>query len=145
VYAKKNRNWIKKSDSDPQVEKEIDQLLSQFNLQQFQDVAVKELAYGSQRLVELALTLALKPSILILDEPAAGVPSADGHIITDAIERLPEDLAVLIIEHDMKLVFKVASTIIVLVNGSILMEGSPDEVGRDKRVRDLYLGARHDH
>lgn len=140
----KARNCFVKSDSNGQVESEVDQLLSQFNLQSLADIPVQELAYGRQRLVELALTLALKPRILILDEPAAGVPSSDSHVITDAIEQLPKDLAVLIIEHDMKLVFKVANTIVVLVNGAILMEGSPGEISRDKRVRDLYLGARHE-
>jgi len=139
----KSRSCFSRSDSDEQVESEVDQLLAQFNLQSLAHIPVQELAYGRQRLVELALTLALKPRILILDEPAAGVPSSDSHVITDAIERLPQHLAVLIIEHDMKLVFKVAKQIVVLVNGAILVEGSPDEISRDKRVRDLYLGARH--
>jgi len=142
--AGKTHKYFVKSDSDAQVESEVEQLLSQFNLQSLADIPVQELAYGRQRLVELALTLALKPRILILDEPAAGVPSSDSHVITDAIEQLPKDLAVLIIEHDMKLVFKVANTIVVLVNGAILMEGSPSEISQDKRVRDLYLGARHE-
>ena len=89
------------------------------------------------------MTLMLKPRVLILDEPAAGVPSSDSHLITDAIERLPDDLAVLIIEHDMKLVFRVARSIIVLVNGRILTQGAPEDIAADQRVRDLYLGAHH--
>ncbi len=135
---------FKRADSYPDVEEEIEQMLSQFNLQSLADVEVHELAYGQQRLVEMALTMALKPRILILDEPSAGVAASDAHIITDAIENLPDDLSVLIIEHDMKLVFKVASRIIVLVNGAILCEGTPGEISKNQQVRDLYLGARHD-
>ena len=86
----------------------------------------------------------LRPRVLILDEPAAGVPSSDSQLIIDAIEALPKDLSVLIIEHDMKLVFRVAQSIIVMVNGEILTEGPPNAIAADPRVRDLYLGGRHD-
>jgi len=132
-----------RADGDPAVEAEIDALLAQFNLGAVADRGVQTLAYGQQRLVEMAMTLALRPRILILDEPAAGVPSSDSHLIADAIARLPEQLAVLIIEHDMKLVFRVARSIIVLVGGAILTEGPPEAISRDPRVRDLYLGQRH--
>ena len=132
-----------RADRDARIEAEIEDLLEQFQLQGMADTKVQDLAYGQQRLVEMALTLALKPRILILDEPSAGVPTSDSHIITDAIERLPKELSVLIIEHDMKLVFKVAQSIVVLVNGEILTEGAPDEISRNAQVRDLYLGARH--
>jgi len=105
---------------------------------------VSELPYGRQRLVELAITLALKPEVLLLDEPAAGVPSAESHIILDAIEALPKDIAVLIIEHDMDLVFRFANRIIVLVAGEVLTEGSPEEISADERVRSVYLGERRE-
>ncbi|MFB9947572.1 ABC transporter ATP-binding protein [Rhizobium puerariae] len=126
------------------VEDEIEMLLDQLALISLADKPVHSLAYGQQRLVELALTLALKPRVIILDEPAAGVPSSESHLIVQAIERLPGDLAVLIIEHDMDLVFRVAHSIVVLVNGRILTEGTPDEISRDPRVRQLYLGGAHD-
>ncbi len=142
---RKSLNWLSSSASFPEVENEIEQLLTQFNLETFADLRVQDLAYGQQRLVEMALTLALKPRILILDEPSAGVPTSDAHIIIEAIERLPQDLAVLIIEHDMKLVFRVAARIVVLVNGAILLEGSPEEIAGNQQVRDLYLGASHAH
>jgi branched-chain amino acid transport system ATP-binding protein len=135
--------WFGRADRDPRIEAEIDALLQQFQLQDVAGTAVQDLAYGQQRLVEMALTLALRPRILILDEPSAGVPTSDNHIITDAIERLPDDLAVLIIEHDMKLVFRVADSIVVMVNGEVLTEGTPQDISRDAQVRDLYLGARH--
>jgi len=102
----RSSKWFGRDDGDVDIEEEVERLLSQFGLQTFADIKVQELAYGRQRLVELALTLALKPRILILDEPSAGVPASDSHIIIDAIERLPGELSVLIIEHDMKLVFK---------------------------------------
>lgn len=131
------------ADADAQTEAEIDGYLASFNLTDLADRPVRDLAYGQQRLVEMALTLALRPKVLILDEPAAGVPSSETHLIIDAIEALPEDLAVLIIEHDMDLVFRVAQSIIVLVQGRILIEGTPERIAADPDVRDLYLGGGH--
>jgi ABC-type branched-subunit amino acid transport system ATPase component len=101
---------------------------------------VRELPYGRQRLVELAVALGLKPKVLLLDEPAAGVPSAESGIIVDVIESLPQDLALLIIEHDMDLVFRLARRITVLVQGTVLVEGTPEEIAADRRVREVYLG-----
>jgi ABC-type branched-subunit amino acid transport system ATPase component len=103
---------------------------------------VKELAYGRQRLVEIAVALGLKPKVLLLDEPAAGVPSAESGTIIDVIEQLPTDIAVLIIEHDMDLVFRLARRITVLVQGAVLVEGPPAEIAADARVREVYLGER---
>jgi len=135
---------FRRADATPGIEAEITALLDQFDLGALADRTVSDLAYGQQRLVELALTLALKPRVLILDEPAAGVPSSESHLIVEAIEALPDDLGVLIIEHDMDLVFRLAQQIIVLVQGRILTEGTPDQIATDAEVRDLYLGAGHD-
>ena len=101
---------------------------------------VRELPYGRQRLVEIAIALALEPKVLLLDEPAAGVPSAESHLILDAIAALPEDIAVLIIEHDMDVVFRFAREITVLVQGGILASGPPDEIAANPEVRSVYLG-----
>jgi branched-chain amino acid transport system ATP-binding protein len=101
---------------------------------------VSELPYGRQRLVELGITLGLKPEVLLLDEPAAGVPSAESHIILDAIERLPENIAVLIIEHDMDVVFRFARHVTVMVSGAVFAEGTPREIEANPQVRAVYLG-----
>jgi branched-chain amino acid transport system ATP-binding protein len=105
-------------------------------------IPVKELPYGKQRLVEIAIALGLRPSVLLLDEPAAGVPSTESAIILEIVEQLPKEIAVLIIEHDMDLVFRFAKRITVLVQGAILVEGTPAEIASDARVREVYLGER---
>ncbi|HEX7967937.1 MAG TPA: ABC transporter ATP-binding protein, partial [Stellaceae bacterium] len=91
---------------------------------------------------ELAVALGLAPKVLLLDEPAAGVPSGESGIIVDVIESLPPDIALLIIEHDMDLVFRLARRITVLVQGTVLVEGTPQEIAADPRVREVYLGER---
>ena len=104
---------------------------------------VLDLPYGKQRLVEIAIALGLKPSVLLLDEPAAGVPSLESARILEVIDRLPADIAVLIIEHDMELVFRFARRITVLVQGQVLCEGTPAEISSDRRVHEVYLGEGH--
>ena len=101
---------------------------------------ISELPYGRQRLVELAIALGLSPELLLLDEPAAGVPSAESHVILDAIDRLPAGIGVLIIDHDMDLVFRFAQRITVMVSGAVFASGTPREIGVDPEVRAVYLG-----
>jgi branched-chain amino acid transport system ATP-binding protein len=103
----------------------------------------REMAYGQQRLLEIALALATRPRVLLLDEPAAGVPRDESAELFAAISNLSRDLTVLFIEHDMNVVFRFASRIIVMVGGRILVEGTPEEISRDGRVREVYLGKRH--
>ena len=103
---------------------------------------VSTLAYGRQRLVEIAVSLGLSPKVLLLDEPAAGVPSGESGTIIDVIEGLQSDIALLIIEHDMDLVFRLARHITVLVQGSVLVEGPPEAIAADPQVRRVYLGER---
>jgi branched-chain amino acid transport system ATP-binding protein len=120
-------------------------ILSRLGLQDVASAVVRELPYGKQRLVEIAIALAAEPSVLLLDEPAAGVPRGESGIIFDVIAQLPADMAVLMIEHDMELVFRFAQRITVMVRGSILVEGTPSEIAADPRVREVYLGTRaHD-
>lgn len=107
------------------------------------DVATRTtrtLAYGQQRLLEIALALATRPKVLLLDEPAAGVPRDESAMLFNVIAALPEDISVLFIEHDMNLVFSFATRIIVLVSGGVLVEAGPQEIRTDPRVRDVYLG-----
>ncbi len=103
----------------------------------------RNLAYGKQRLVEIALALATRPSILLLDEPAAGVPKGESSELFATIEELPGDVTIVFIEHDMDIVFRFAQRITVLVGGSVLTEGTPDEIAADPRVREVYLGEAH--
>lgn len=146
VLERHRDTWrpFRRAGGDAAIEAEIDELLTRFHLSDVADQKTVNLAYGQQRMVEIALTLALKPSVLILDEPAAGVPGSESGLILAAIKALPQDLAVLIIEHDMDLVFQVASSIIVLVQGAILTQGTPHEIASNAEVRALYLGNSHD-
>jgi branched-chain amino acid transport system ATP-binding protein len=118
-------------------------ILKSLGLQAHSTRATRELAYGQQRLLEIALALATKPRVLLLDEPAAGVPKDESAELFEAIARLSSDLTILFIEHDMEVVFRFASRILVMVGGRILVEGTPHEIARDERVREVYLGRRH--
>jgi len=101
---------------------------------------VRELPYGRQRLVEIAIALAQKPRVLLLDEPAAGVPSSESHLILDVVAGLDPDIAILIIEHDMDVVFRFAKQITVMVQGAVLIEGAPNEIMNNEQVKAVYLG-----
>jgi branched-chain amino acid transport system ATP-binding protein len=105
--------------------------------------ATRTLPYGQQRLLEIALALATRPKVLLLDEPAAGVPKDESAMLFDVIAALPDDISVLFIEHDMDIVFRFATQIIVMVSGGVLLEADPQTVRDDPRVREVYLGAGH--
>jgi ABC-type branched-subunit amino acid transport system ATPase component len=115
-------------------------LLKRLHLGDVMDRRVKVLAYGKRRLLEIAIALASRPRVLLLDEPMAGVPSTDSREILDTLAALPADVTVLLIEHDMDLVFRFASRISVLVNGALLTEGPADQIARDPQVKAVYLG-----
>jgi branched-chain amino acid transport system ATP-binding protein len=133
-------NMLRLAGAQPAIVEEAFALLERLTLADDAARPVRELPYGRQRLVEIAIALGLKPRVLLLDEPAAGVPSAETGLILDTIDSLPADIAVLIIEHDMDLVFRLARRITVLVQGAILVEGTPPEIAADPRVREVYLG-----
>jgi ABC-type branched-subunit amino acid transport system ATPase component len=119
---------------------EVVAILERFGLADVMEERTVTLPYGKQRLLEIALAIASQPSVLLLDEPAAGVPEDERHAILAIVEALPSDVTVLLIEHDMDLVFKFATFISVLVNGALFVQGTPEEIARDSRVREVYLG-----
>ena len=118
-------------------------LLEQLNLAKDCLNETHTLAYGRQRLLEMALALAAKPKVLLLDEPAAGVPEGESDELFEVLNTLPKDISILLIEHDMNLVFNFADRITVLVNGEELVTGTPTEIADDPRVREVYLGKGH--
>ena len=145
IFERKNisRVWWRNLPAYGEEIEEAQAILETFNLQKHAARPTRELAYGQQRLLEIALALATKPRVLLLDEPAAGVPKDESAELFEAIARLSSDLTILFIEHDMEVVFRFASRILVMVGGRLLVEGTPHEIARDERVREVYLGRRH--
>ena len=117
-----------------------EELLRQFHLVEAMDVRTEHLAYGKRRLLEIAIALACEPRVLLLDEPVAGVPAGEREELLQTVAALPADVSVLLIEHDMDLVFSFADRMTVLVNGGVLVEGTPDEIARNEQVKAVYLG-----
>ena len=116
-------------------------LLAQFHLTEVMDQPTRVLAYGKRRLLEIAIALACEPSVLLLDEPVAGVPAGEREELLQTVADLPADVSVLLIEHDMDLVFSFARRMTVLVNGAVLTEGDPQQIANDPEVRAVYLGS----
>ncbi|MBR0873223.1 ABC transporter ATP-binding protein [Bradyrhizobium tropiciagri] len=123
------------------IRREWQRVLGVLDIAHLADRQVSQLAYGQQRLLDLAIGLALEPKVLLLDEPAAGVPSDESSRIIEAIDRLPAHIAVLMIEHDMDLVFRFARRVLVLANGRLIFQGNPAEVTSHQEVRRAYLGS----
>ena len=132
--------WWSPMGQDREVAGEAAALLEQFHLTAQADQPTQELPYGRRRLLEIALAVAQRPRVLLLDEPAAGVPAGERQDILDTVAALPADVAVLLIEHDMDLVFNFARSLTVMVNGAVLTEGTPEQIAADERVRAVYLG-----
>jgi branched-chain amino acid transport system ATP-binding protein len=133
-------DWWRVMGTRDDVNGEITENLARFHLLDAMHEPTAALPYGKQRLLEIAVAIATKPRVLLLDEPAAGVPESERHDILAAVAALPREVTVLLIEHDMDLVFSFADRISVLVNGALFVEGAPEEVARDPRVKAVYLG-----
>ena len=135
-----HRVWWKTVERHADVVEEAMALLATLKLTSEANSVTRSMAYGKQRLVEIALALATRPAILLLDEPAAGIPQAESRDLFEVIAQLPRDVTILFIEHDMGLVFRFAERITVLVGGKVLVEGTPAQIAADARVREVYLG-----
>ncbi|UYO39010.1 ABC transporter ATP-binding protein [Rhodopseudomonas palustris] len=133
-------DWWRRMGTRTDINGEIAENLERFKLLDVMNEPTGTLPYGKQRLLEIAVAIATKPRVLLLDEPAAGVPESERHDILAAVAGLPREVTVLLIEHDMDLVFSFADRISVLVSGALLTEGTPEEVARDPQVKAVYLG-----
>ena len=133
-------DWWRLVGTKSAITDEIAEIVQRFRLADVMHERTAILPYGKQRLLEIALAFACRPRVLLLDEPAAGVPEAERHELLATIEALPKEVTVLLIEHDMDLVFSFAQRISVLVNGALFVDGAPDDVARDPRVKAVYLG-----
>jgi len=140
----RGRQPLRALDGDKELVAETAEILARFKLDDIMDERIATLPYGKQRQIEIAAAFAAKPSVLLLDEPAAGVPEAERRELMATVAGLPEDVSVLLIEHDMDLVFRFATRITVLVNGRLLADGTPAEIANDPAVRAAYLGE-HGH
>ena len=136
-------HWWRLIGTNPLVVEEIVEILGRFHLTDVMYERTGNLPYGKQRLLEIALAIACRPRVLLLDEPAAGVPDAERHEILATVAALPADVSVLLIEHDMDIVFKVANSIRVLCYGRVLAEGTPDQIRGNADVIAAYLGTEH--
>jgi branched-chain amino acid transport system ATP-binding protein len=134
------RRWSCTVASRREEAEEAWELLRTLHLEREAGTLTRLLPYGKQRLVEIALALATRPRILLLDEPAAGIPAGESSEVLQVVAGLPSDVTILFIEHDMQLVVRFAQRIVVLVGGRILTEGTPEEIAADRRVREVYLG-----
>ena len=132
--------WWSALGSDRAVTERCESLLEQFHLTDVMSQPTNVLAYGKRRLLEMAIALACEPRVLLLDEPVAGVPAGEREELLQTVAALPADVSVLLIEHDMDLVFSFATRMTVLVNGTVLTEGEPDQIANDPQVKAVYLG-----
>jgi branched-chain amino acid transport system ATP-binding protein len=132
--------WWQALSSSARVTERCEHLLEQFHLTSVMHQTTNVMAYGKRRLLEIAIALACEPRVLLLDEPVAGVPAGEREELLQTVAALPADVSVLLIEHDMDLVFSFANRMTVLVNGTVLTEGDPDQIASDPQVKAVYLG-----
>jgi len=132
--------WWQSLGARSNVVERCEQLLEQFHLTSVMGQETRVMAYGKRRLLEIAIALACEPRVLLLDEPVAGVPAGEREELLQTVAALPADVSILLIEHDMDLVFSFAKRMTVLVNGTVLTEGDPEQIANDPQVKAVYLG-----
>ena len=140
VHRGTSARWWQPLGADRELAPRCETLLERFRLAEVMDQPVHSLAYGKRRLLEIAMALACAPRVLLLDEPVAGVPEGERQEIFETISALPADVSIVLIEHDMDLVFNFARTVTVLVNGAVFAEGDVESISNDPRVKAVYLG-----
>lgn len=145
VVSETNLDWLfwRRTSDAHAISARVLDILEMLDLADVVNQKVKALAYGKRRLVEIGLALALKPKVLLLDEPAAGLSRSDNERLLRVLQTLPKEMAIIIVEHDMDLVFQFADEITVLMDGAVLVRGSVSEIRSNEHVRDIYLGRRH--
>ena len=145
VVSETNLDWLfwRRTSDAHAISARVLDILELLDLADVVNQKVKALAYGKRRLVEIGLALALKPKVLLLDEPAAGLSRSDNERLLRVLQTLPKEMAIIIVEHDMDLVFQFADEITVLMDGAVLVRGSVSEIRSNEHVRDIYLGRRH--
>ena len=140
VEAERLSQYLRRVRQIRDVARRCDELLAQFHLGDVMHQRTELLPYGKRRLLEIAIALACQPSVLLLDEPVAGVPAGEREELLQTVAALPRDVSILLIEHDMDLVFSFATRMTVMVNGAVLTEGDPREIANDTQVKAVYLG-----
>lgn len=141
INADEHRSWWRSYDRATNSAASTDRVIDLMHLGDVAHVPIKQLSYGDRRRVELAMAMAAEPSVLLLDEPAAGLSVADRRRMVELLTDMPEDLTTVVIEHDVEVIFAIADTVTVLHRGAVLMTGSNEEVKADERVKEVYLGA----
>jgi branched-chain amino acid transport system ATP-binding protein len=134
-------SFISGPGADPKIDETTWRILKQVGLDEFAEVPARELSYGRQRALEIAMALSTDPELILLDEPTAGMTREETLEAVEIIERVTAGRTLIIIEHDMEVVFSLAETVTVLHNGIVLVSGPPDLVRQDERVKDAYLGS----
>jgi branched-chain amino acid transport system ATP-binding protein len=119
------------------------EVAEQVGLQDHLGEKVAELSHGLQRQLEVGMAIAMRPRLIMLDEPAAGLSPSERLVLTRLIKKLPGDVTLVLIEHDMEVVLDIADQITVLNRGSVIAEGTPQQIRKNQQVQDVYLGGAH--
>jgi branched-chain amino acid transport system ATP-binding protein len=144
TLGEKKISWLANPAASDQMRSDSTGILEKVDLLKKADILVSDISHGESRQLEVAMALAMRPKILMLDEPAAGISPTERGRLVDLLKSLDKDMTLVLIEHDMAVALAVADEVIVMHDGTMFMQGSPDEVRNSSAVRDLYLGSNHE-